>query len=363
MTLQVSLHHRFPGFHLHASFTAGTPGVTVLFGPSGCGKSTIVAAIAGLLSPDRGRVVLDGDTMLDTATRIDIPAERRRCGVVFQDARLFPHLSVERNLRYGLRRAPRGTPGPTFDEVVALLGVAPLLARRTARLSGGERQRVALGRALLSRPRILLMDEPLAALDDARKTELLPYFARIRDTASIPILYVTHAMDEVDQLADTLVLLDQGRVIASGPLETLTARTDLPLAARRDAGAVLACTVEAHDPDRRLTRLAFPGGHLTVPLRPVTKGARIRIRVPARDVSIARTPPQDISIQNMLPATIAAITPTASGHEAILSLALGPTTLLARLTTDAVDRLGLRPAQPVTALIKSIAFDQTGPAG
>jgi molybdate transport system ATP-binding protein len=331
----------------------------VLFGPSGCGKTTILSVIAGLLTPQHGRVVLDGSTLLDIAARTSVPAERRRCGVVFQDSRLFPHLSVETNLRYGFRRAPRNATGPGFDEVVALLGIEPLLGRRPARLSGGERQRVALGRALLSRPRILLMDEPLAALDASRKAELLPYFARIRDTAQIPILYVTHAMDEVDQLADTLVLLEHGQVLASGPLETLTARTDLPLAARRDAGAVLNCTVEAHDPERRLTRLAFPGGHLTVPLRPVAQRAQIRIRVPARDVSIATTPPQNISIQNILPATIAAITPTASGHEAILSLALGPTTLLARLTTDAVDRLALRPGQPISALIKSIAFDHT----
>ncbi|WP_083854554.1 molybdenum ABC transporter ATP-binding protein, partial [Teichococcus cervicalis] len=268
--LQVALRHGFAGddgFRLDAAFEAPLPGTTVLFGPSGCGKSTLLAAIAGLLRPREGRIALGGTVLFDSAARRDIPAERRRCGLVFQEARLFPHLSVESNLRYGMRRAPRGAAGPGFGEVVELLGIPHLLGRRPAALSGGEKQRVALGRALLSRPALLLMDEPLAALDAPRKAELLPYFQRLRENLRIPILYVTHALDEVDRLADTLVLMREGRVLACGTPEALSLRTDLALlAGRRDAGVVLPCRVGEHAPERGLTRLAFAGGELWVPL-------------------------------------------------------------------------------------------------
>ncbi|HEY8609962.1 MAG TPA: molybdenum ABC transporter ATP-binding protein, partial [Roseomonas sp.] len=249
------------GFALDAGFTTPTPGVTAVFGPSGCGKSTLLSAVAGLLRPDAGRVALDGTVLLDTAAGVMVPPEKRRCGVVFQDSRLFPHLSVETNLRYGMRRARRDAEGPEFEEVVTLLGIAHLLPRRPAALSGGERQRVALGRALLSRPRLLLMDEPLASLDAPRRAEVLPFLTRVRDRFRTPILYVTHALDEVDRLADHLVLMEAGRVLASDTVEALSARTDLPLlATRRDAGAVLACTVLDHDAARGLTRLGFAGG-------------------------------------------------------------------------------------------------------
>lgn len=348
--------HAFGGFKLDVAFSAPA-GVTALFGASGSGKSTVLSVVAGLLRPRAGRVVLDGAVLLDTAAGINVPAERRRCGVVFQDAKLLPHLSVETNLRYGARRAPGDATGPGFAEVVDLLGIASLLTRRPRALSGGERQRVALGRALLSRPRLLLMDEPLAALDGPRKTEILPFLERLRDVSGLPILYVTHALDEVDRLAETLVLMEAGRVLAAGPLEDLAARTDLAtLSGRRDAGAVLACIVDAHDPACGLTRLSFAGGHLEVPLRPEPAGARLRLRLRARDVAVATEEPRNISSHNILAATIAAIGPAGS-YEAYVTLQVGPTKVLARLTRNAVVRLDLASGKEVFALVKSTAFD------
>lgn len=355
--LEVSARHRLGAFSLDVNFSVQVPGVTALFGPSGSGKSTVLSIVAGLLRPQAGRVALGGSVLLDSAAGVDVAAERRRCAVVFQDAKLLPHLSVETNLRYGARRAPRDATGPKFAEVVELLGIAPLLRRRPRALSGGERQRVALGRALLARPRLLLMDEPLAALDDARKLEILGFLERLRDVARIPVLYVTHALDEVDRLADTLVLMEAGRVLAAGPLEALAARTDLPaLSGRRDAGAVLSCTVRAHDAARGLTCLAFPGAELQVPLRSEAAGARLRLRLRARDVTVATEAPHGVSSHNILPSTISAVAP-AGLYEAYVTLQVGPTPLLARLTRDSVAELGLIPGRAVFALVKSTAFD------
>ena len=355
---RIAIRHRFgrDGFAIDAAFDAPDSGVTALFGPSGCGKSTVLAAVAGLLRPQQGRITIGDTVVLDTDRGIALPPERRRCAVVFQDARLFPHLSVETNLRYGLRRAPRDAEGPAFADVVALLGIAHLLARRPAGLSGGERQRVALGRALLARPRLLLMDEPLAALDSARRAEVLPFLARLRDVARLPILYVTHALDEVDALADHLVLLDGGRVLAEGPATALAARTDLPLAARRDAGVLLDCTVGAAPPDG-LTRLDFAGGALVTTVHPGVPGTRLRVRVRARDIAVAIEEPRGISTQNILRATLADIQPAGDGPEVFLRLAIGPSELLARITRDSVRRLGLQPGMAVWALVKAVTFD------
>ena len=355
--LEVALRHGFGAFTLDAGFTAAPEGVTALFGPSGCGKSTVLNAVAGLLRPREGRIALDGVTLLDTRRGIMVPPERRRCGLVFQEARLFPHMSVASNLRYGLRRAPRDAAGPGFDEVLALLGIEPLLDRRPARLSGGERQRVALGRALLMRPRLLLMDEPLAALDGARRAEILPFLARLREAARLPILYVTHALDEVDALADRLVLMEAGRVLAAGSVEELTARTDLPLAARRDAGVLIPCVVGRHELSRGLTRFDFAGGSLLAPLHAEPVGTRLRLRLRARDVSVALAPPEGISMQNVLPVALRSIAPTGSPHEVFLHLAIGETAMLARVTQDAVERLGLRPGLALWAMVKSVTFD------
>lgn len=359
---EIALRHRFgpaagaAGFAVDVAFAAPPAGVTALFGPSGCGKSTILAVVAGLLRPEAGRVALGGTVLLDTARGIALPPERRRCAVVFQDARLFPHLSVETNLRYGLRRAPADAPGPDFEEVVALLGIGPLLGRRPGRLSGGERQRVALGRALLARPRLLLMDEPLASLDAARRAEVLPFLARLRDVAGLPILYVTHALDEVDALADHLVLLEGGRVLAEGPAEALAARTDLPLAARRDAGVLIPCTVLEGETGG-LARLGFAGGALVTTVHPGPPGTRLRVRLRARDIAVALAEPRGISTQNVIPATLAAIQPAGEPQEVFLRLAVGPTTLLARVTRDSAERLALRPGMPLWALIKAVTFD------
>jgi molybdate transport system ATP-binding protein len=369
--LEVALRHRYgrDGFAIEAGFTLPQAGVTALFGPSGCGKSTILAVVAGLLRPDAGRVVLDGTVLLDTARGIQLPPEARRCGVVFQEARLFPHLSVANNLRYGLKRAPAGAAGPGFEEVVELLGIAPLLPRRPARLSGGERQRVALGRALLARPRLLLMDEPLAALDAARRAEVLPFLTRLRDAARLPILYVTHALEEVDALANRLVLLQDGRVLAEGSVEDLATRTDLPLAARRDAGAVLACTVAgagsgvevgAAGAGEGLTRLDFDGGSLVAVMRGAPVGTRLRLRIRARDVAVATEAPRGLSTRNILAAEIAAISPGSGAQEVFLHLAIGPSLLLARVTQDSVAQLGLVPGMRVWALLKAVTFDHLG---
>ncbi len=355
--LDVALRHRFggDGFGLDVAFQAAPRGVTALFGPSGCGKSTILAAIAGLVRPAAGRVALGGQVLLDTAAGIALPPERRRCAVVFQDARLFPHLSVESNLRYGLKRAPRGATGPGFEEVVALLGIGPLLGRRPFGLSGGEKQRVALGRALLARPLLLLMDEPLAALDAARRAEVLPFLARLRDAAGIPILYVTHALEEVDALADSLVLLEAGRVLASGTVEALSLRADLPLAARRDAGVLLPCVVAGAA--EGLARLDFEGGTLLTTLHPGGPGTRLRIRIRARDVALAVEEPRGLSTRNILPATLAGIDPIPGTAEVFARLSVGPSLLLARITADSVQRLALRPGMPAWALIKAVTFD------
>jgi molybdate transport system ATP-binding protein len=353
--LSIAIAHRFAegGFALDVALDVPGEGVTALFGPSGCGKTTILAAVAGLMRPAAGRIRRAEEILFDAAAGVFVPPERRRCGVVFQDARLFPHLSVAANLRYGLSRAPADVAGPGFDEVVDLLGIADLLARRPGRLSGGERQRVALGRALLARPLLMLMDEPLAALDLARKAEVLPFLARLRARTRLPVLYVTHALDEVDVLADTLVLLEAGRVVATGPVEALAARTDLALAERRDAGVLIGVVVGAHDRARGLTRLDFAGGSFLVPLRPDRPGSAARLRVRARDVAVAVAEPQGLSVQNVLPATLVAILAGPSPHEAFLRLAVGPTALLARVTRDSVDRLGLRQGQPVWAVIKA----------
>ncbi|MBN9374049.1 MAG: molybdenum ABC transporter ATP-binding protein, partial [Cellulomonas sp.] len=280
--IEAALRHRFAGFTLDVAFTAPTPGVTVLFGPSGAGKSTVVAALAGLLRPESGRIAVDGAVLLDGDAGAFVPPERRRVGLVFQDARLFPHLSVESNLRYGLRRAPAGPIG--FADVVDLLGIAHLLPRRPHTLSGGERQRVAIGRALLSQPRLLLMDEPLASLDTARKAEILPYLLRLKTALALPIVYVTHAPDEVFAIADTLVLLEAGRVLAAGPLVELTARGDLPRAAGDDAGAVLAAELAEHHPARRLSLLRAGAMRLWVPLVDAPVGTKLRLRIPAREI-------------------------------------------------------------------------------
>lgn len=364
--LSVAVTHRLGDFTLDAAFDSAG-GLTALFGRSGAGKTTLINAIAGLIRPDRGRIVLDGEVLTDTAQGVFVPARRRRIGYVFQEGRLFPHLSVRHNLLYGRRFAPKGGPAGEVagevDHVIELLGVGALLARRPANLSGGEKQRVAIGRALLARPRLLVMDEPLASLDEARKTEILPYIERLRDEAGVPIVYVSHQIAEVTRLATTMVVLSQGRVAAVGPTAAIMGRIDLfPLTGRAEAGAILATRVAGHDTAFGLTVLRAAAGELRVPHLDLPVGAALRVRIRARDVMIALHPPDALSALNVLPGTVVEIRQTA-GPIVDMRLDCAGEPLVARLTRRSVETLGLEPGRRVYAVIKSIAFDHHAFAG
>jgi molybdate transport system ATP-binding protein len=360
--LSVAVRHRFGDFVLDAAFDSGA-GLTALFGRSGSGKTSLVNAIAGLLRPERGRIVLDGEVLTDTAGGRFVPARRRRIGYVFQEGRLFPHLSVRQNLLYGRWFAPKGGRPGEFDQVVEMLGIGALLARRPARLSGGEKQRVAIGRALLARPRLLVMDEPLAALDEARKAEILPYVERLRDAAGVPVVYVSHAVAEVARLATTMVVLSEGRVAAVGPTAEIMGRIDLfPLTGRAEAGGILATTVAGHDGAFGLTVLRAAAGELRVPRLDLPVGAALRVRIRARDVMIALSPPEGLSALNVLPGTVAELG-RADGPIVEMRLDCAGEALVARLTRRSVETLGLTPGRRVYAVIKSIAFDQHALAG
>ncbi|WP_375458009.1 molybdenum ABC transporter ATP-binding protein [uncultured Enterovirga sp.] len=355
--LRVEVEHEQGGFNLAAAFEA-PGGVTALFGRSGSGKTTLVNIIAGLLRPRRGRVVLGGQALVDTASGVHVPAHRRRIGYVFQDGRLFPHLSVRQNLLFGRWFAAGAEDRTSLASVVELLGIAPLLGRRPGALSGGEKQRVAIGRALLAKPRLLLMDEPLAALDDARKAEILPFIEQLRDEAGVPIVYVTHAITEVARLADTLVVLENGRVAASGSARDTLARTDIgPLAGIREAGAVLDAEIEAHDRAFGLTTLSTPAGDLRVPLLNLPAGARLRLQIPARDVILSLRRPDGLSALNILPGTIDEVPdPSGADGSADIRLDCGGARILARITRRSVADLALARGMPVFAIVKSVAL-------
>ena len=336
-------------------------GITALFGPSGCGKTTLLRALAGL---DRaaGRVALGDEVWQDDAIRQWRPTHQRPLGYVIQDSALFPHLDVRANLAYGQRRSGAAAAGFALDAVVDLLGIAALMGRRPATLSGGERQRVAIARALATAPRLLLMDEPLAALDGPRKAEILPYLDRLQRELALPIIYVTHAMDEVARLADHLVLLDAGRVRAAGPLAELLARPDLPLARQDDAGVVIIATVDQHDEAYGLSRVVFDGGALWVGQTPAAPGQSVRARVLARDVSVTRQAPLQTSVVNVLPVLLDELQTDRS--TALLRLRVGgvgqhpatPVWLLARITRRSADALALRPGDALFAQIKGVAL-------
>ncbi len=323
--------------------------MTALFGPSGAGKTSIVQAIAGLLALDEGRIVIDGRIVLDTRARIDVPASGRRVGYVFQDSRLFPHMTVERNLLFGWRRAPVRADAAGIARVISLLGLEPLLARRPRHLSGGERQRVALGRALLSAPQILLLDEPMASLDGARRAEVLPYLERLRDEAGMPMLYVSHAIDEVARLADEIVFVRAGRVEAQGPVFELLPALDPA------SGGLFRATVVRHRDDG-LSELAFDGGVLLVARVARAGGASLRVRIAAQDIMLAREEPRAISANNVLPATILSIAGDTGTH-ADVTIACGATRLTARITRASAQRLALAPGMTVFAIVKSVTVD------
>ena len=352
MTLSVTLHHRYAGFTLDVAFDA-PPGVTALFGRSGSGKTTVVNAVAGLLTPDRGRVALDGAVLLDTAAGVAVPIHRRRLGYVFQDGRLFPHLTVRQNLSYGRWFAPRG-PGADMDRVVDMLGIAALLHRRPATLSGGEKQRVAIGRALLSDPRMLLMDEPLAALDEARKADIMPYLERLRDESAVPVLLVSHSLAEVARLATTVVVLDAGRVVQAGPAAQVLADPDaVPALGVREAGALLRGTIVAQHDDG-LTELAISGGRLFLPRVPGIVGAGVRVRIAAQDVILSRAMPVGLSALNILAGTVTALR-RGNGPGVIVQLRVGSDDILARITARSADALGLAPGVTCHAIAKTVS--------
>ncbi|KQO50046.1 MULTISPECIES: molybdenum ABC transporter ATP-binding protein [unclassified Methylobacterium] len=357
-TLDIDVLLNRGAFSLEVAFAAG-PGLTALFGRSGSGKTTVIDLIAGLARPDRGRIAVTGETLLDTERGIAVPVHRRRIGVVFQQARLMPHLSVRRNLGYGRAFARGRSDGIAFEGVVDLLGLGHLLERRPAGLSGGEAQRVAIGRALLSRPRLLLMDEPLAALDEGRKAEILPYIERLRDEAGLPIVYVSHAVSEVARLARTVVVLEAGRVAAVGAADTVLRQADLLATQEAEAGAILDMIVEETDSETGLTRLSGRVGRLWVPRLLRSIGTAVRIRVPARDVLLATQAPVGLSARNILEGHVVSI--HAFGEAAaMVQIDCHGVLLAARLTRASVRDLALAPGRAVYAVVKSIAFDPQG---
>lgn len=352
--IRASFKLQLESFALDVSFSVPNRGVTALFGPSGSGKTTLLRCIAGLERAS-GSLHINGDVWQDDTKFV--ATHRRPLGYVFQEASLFPHLSVRANLEYGLKRIPPSKRKVPLEQVVEWLGLNHLVDRGDpAKLSGGERQRVAIGRALLTSPRLLLMDEPLSALDTASKQEILPYLQRLHGELKIPVLYVSHALDEVARLADHLVLLENGRVIAGGALNETLARLDLPIAHLDDAGAVIEAQVAQHDAAYHLTRLDFPGGVLWVGKVDQPFGSRVRARVLARDVSIATQPPQGSSINNILDARIAEISDEGPGKVNV-RLMIGPSqVLLSRITRRSRDHLGLVVGMEVYAQVKSVVL-------
>lgn len=360
MSLSVSLTHRLGDFTLDVAFEA-PKGLTVLYGPSGSGKTTLINAVAGLLRPDHAAIYAGEEALCDTARGIDLPPHRRRIGYIFQDARLFPHLSVKHNLRYGRWFAPKSQPAAQMDNIVDMLGIGHLLERRPASLSGGERQRVAIGRALLAAPRMILADEPLAALDEARKQEILPYFERLRDELSIPILYVSHAPSEVARLATTVVALENGKVLRAGAAEQVLGDPRVTPMGARAAGAVIETRIAGHDSDG-LTELALGDLRLWVPRVSGDLGAALRVHVEAQDVMIATHRPEGISALNVLPVKIRDIR-MGQGPGALVQLSAGESVLLARVTRRSINALGLTAGQDVYAVLKAVSVAKENIAG
>ncbi|CAM5429851.1 molybdate transport system ATP-binding protein [Aquamicrobium terrae] len=355
MTVCVDIGHRLGAFALEARFdSAGR--LTALFGPSGSGKTSLINIIAGLVRPLKGRVEVDGRVLVDTEKGVFVPVHKRRIGMVFQDARLFPHMSVAHNLRYGRWFTPPAERYAKTDAVVDLLGIGHLLERRPSHLSGGEKQRVAIGRALLASPRLLLMDEPLAALDDARKAEILPYIERLRDETKIPIVYVSHSVAEVARLASDVAVLAGGRVSAFGPTAEIMQRLDiLPADERGEGGALLETAVSHHDERFGMTVLTSPAGEIRVPRLDLAAGAAVRLRIRARDVMVATQRPQGLSALNVLAGRVTALDP-GEGATVGVRIDCNGVPVLARITGQSCLALGLRPGLEVFAVVKTVSF-------
>lgn len=343
----------WPGFSLDLDLELPGRGVTAIFGHSGSGKTTLLRCIAGLERATTGLLSFKGEIWQDERTFV--PVHQRPLGYVFQEASLFPHLNVLDNLRYGQKRIPAAERRVSLEQAIELLGIARLLERRPDRLSGGERQRAAIARALAVSPRILLMDEPLAALDLARKQEILPYLERLHDELEIPVLYVTHSPDEVARLADHLVALEDGRTTAQGPLAETLARLDLPVRLGEERAVVLEGVVAERDEQWSLVRVSFDGGSLWTRDRGIAVGRKVRLRVPSSGVSLCRAPQQETSILNILEGQVEAIGADDHPAHALVRVAIGGSVLLARITRRSVAALGLEPGQAVWAQIKSVA--------
>jgi molybdate transport system ATP-binding protein len=357
MSLNVDIRRRLGAFSLDATFeTSGR--LTALFGPSGSGKTSLVNLIGGLLRPDEGRIVADGRVLADTAARIFVPRHKRRIGYVFQDARLFPHMTVRQNLRYGRFFTPASARYGDVDGVVEMLGLGHLLDRRPGLMSGGEKQRVAIGRALLASPRLILMDEPLASLDDRRKAEIMPYIERLRDETKIPLVYVSHSVSEVARLATDIVVLDEGRVAAAGPTSEILQRLDLlPEEERGEGGAVLEMRVTGRNEAFGMSSLASRAGEIHVAGLDVEAGATIRVRIRARDVIVATERPRGLSALNILAGNIAGVS-SGNGHFADVLIDCNGEIITARITRQSAEMLGLAAGLDVFAVIKSVTFDR-----
>lgn len=346
----------YQGFSLEVDLQLPGQGVTALFGHSGSGKTTCLRCIAGLERAEQGYLQVNGELWQDSAADIFIPPHKRALGYVFQEASLFPHLNVRRNLEYGLHRIEKTARKVSWEHIIDLLGISHLLERMPGHLSGGERQRVGIARALLTSPRLLLMDEPMAALDLKRKSEILPYLERLNDELDIPVLYISHSPDEVARLADYVVLLDQGRVVAQGGLKETMARLDLPTAFAEDAGVVIEAKVAEHDDIYHLTRLNFSGGHVLVARRAEAIGHPLRFRVYARDVSLATVKAEGSSIINAVAATVQEVVGADTPAHVLVRLDASGTALLARITRRSCDQLAIAPGKRLWAQIKTVAL-------
>ena len=344
------------GFDLAVDLRLPARGISVLFGASGCGKTSVLRGVAGLEPAAKGLIRIDGETWQDDATRVFLPTWRRSLGYVFQEASLFEHLDVRGNLEYGLRRTQPTAGADALAHAIDLLGIEHLLPRRVDRLSGGERQRIAMARALATRPRLLLLDEPLAALDSAHRQEILPWLLRLRDESSTPMLYVTHSTDEVARLADHLVVLDRGRVQASGPVAQVLASIASPVVIGADAGALIVGQIAERDTAWHLARVDFAGGNLWLRDVGMAIGRNVRVHVLARDVSIATAEPQHSSIQNQLLGRIESVATDTHPALALLRVQCGDSILLARITQRAVAALDLHPGKSVWVQVKSVAL-------
>ncbi|MDD2722561.1 MAG: molybdenum ABC transporter ATP-binding protein [Methylovulum sp.] len=342
-------------FNLDVGLQLPATGITVLFGHSGSGKTTLLRCIAGLQHAPQGFLEINGKVWQDSGRGIFLPTHKRPLGYVFQEANLFPHLTVSENLHYGLKRIKHNSGAVKLDQTLDLLGIGHLLDRRPAHLSGGERQRVAIARALALNPEILLMDEPLASLDFKRKQEILPFLSRLHEQLAIPVLYVTHSQQEVAQLADFLVIMEEGRTLATGPLSETLSRIDLPLAQDKQAATVWQVTITEQETDYQLTHVAFAGHSLSLPMVDAAIGTPLRLQIYARDVSITLEAPAATSILNVLPATISGI---ADGHsgQCVVSVQVGKQPLLAHITRKSVLLLGLQVGMAVYVQIKGTSI-------